>query len=130
MLQQQAEAVEPLQTGQGIPRAQWPRFFEHLSQEHRGEQATFELTHAESRDPVVATYQRFRMIAADEDYGVDRITIVLENASGNATMHTLAKATHVRFADAWRSAGATLTVSTMSGTVAALYFAHAPSPGR
>ncbi len=130
MVQQHAGAVQPLAAGQGIPRAQWPRFFEHISREYGGEQATLELADMESGDSVLATYPRFRSIAADEDYNQNRIAIVLENASGDPTMHTLSKATQVRFADALRSTLATLTMATMSGTVAVLHFAHPPSPGQ
>jgi hypothetical protein len=126
-MQQQTVAVETLSTGQGIPRAQWARFLEHLSQEHRGERATLELRSPDSGDPVVVHYRRFRMIAADEDYGLDRITIVMENPSGNAMMHTISKATQVQFADKLRS---TLTIATMSGTVAVLRFSQQETPGQ
>jgi hypothetical protein len=125
-----AETVQPLATGQGIPRAQWPRFFEHISREYGGEQTTLELATPESGGAVVPSYQRFRSIAADEDYVQNRIAIVLENASGDPTMHTLSKATQVRLADALRSPLVTLTMATMSGTVAVLHFAHAPSPNQ
>ena len=126
---QHLEAVQCLATGQEIPRAQWSRFFEHLSREYGGEQTTLELANPESGD-VVATCQRFRSIAADEDIIQNRIAIVLENASGDLTMHRLSKATHVRFADAMRSRLATLTMATVSGDVAVLHFDHAPSPGQ
>lgn len=96
--------------------------FQHISQEHRGEEATLELSHAEPGKPVIAACQRFRMIVADEDYGLDRVTIVMEGASGNAILHTLTKAAQVRFADAMRSAHSTLSIATVSGTAAVLRF--------
>ena len=128
MLQEPAEAVDPLPIGQGIPRAQWSRFLEHISREHQGEQAMLELAKPQSGDPVAATRQRFRSIAVDGNYIDNRIAIVLECASGMTTTHTLSNAAQVRSADASRSALSTLSIATVSGTVAVLRFREPATP--
>ena len=130
MMQQQTVAVETLSTGQGIPRAQWARFLEHISQEHRGEHATLELRNSDSSDHVIVYYRRFRMIAVDEDHGLDRITIVMENPSGNAMMHTISKASWMQFSDALQSQLPTLSIATVSGVVAVLRFSQLETPAQ
>lgn len=127
MIQQQAVPVETLSTGQVIPPAQWARF-QHISQEHRGEHATLELRDPDSAVPTAVHYQRFRTIAAVEDNGMDRITIVTENQSGNAIMYTIPKPARVQFADALRSTLSMLTIGTISGTVAVLRFSQVETP--
>ena len=130
MIEERRQVAELLPSGQWIPRAQWSRFFEHVSQEHRGERVTFELARLEADGSPVVTCQAFRSIAADDQYGLSHITIVLSNAVGNATMHTVAKAANVRFTDACGSVPAALTISTTHGTVAALRFSQTAFPGQ